>query len=74
MELWATLVSCNTAFSEQQLVSCDPYDSGCNGGLLETVFRYIKEQGSNGIDTQSSYPYTARVSSKYNSHAPKFNF
>jgi len=46
--------------SEQQLVSCDPYDSGCNGGLLETVFRYIKEQGDNGIDTQSSYPYTAR--------------
>jgi len=51
-----TLPNC----SEQQLVSCDTYDSGCNGGWLETVYNYISENGENGIDTQASYPYTGK--------------
>jgi len=46
--------------SEQQLVDCDPKSSGCNGGLMTSAFEYIQGQNSHGIDTQSSYPYTAR--------------
>jgi len=46
--------------SEQQLVDCDHQSSGCNGGLEEWAFKYVIKQGSHGIDTQSSYPYTAR--------------
>merc|ERR1712121_449 len=49
--------------SEQQLVSCDPSSHGCNGGWPSRVYDYIRGQGSNGIDTESSYPYTASDSS-----------
>jgi len=45
--------------AEQQLVSCDTNSHGCNGGWPSKSYNYIGGQGSNGIDTQSSYPYTA---------------
>ena len=41
-------------FSEQQLVDCDTSDSGCNGGLMEYAFAWLKK---NGIMTDSDYPY-----------------
>ena len=42
--------------SEQMLVDCDTYDSGCNGGLMENSFTWLKENG--GIMTDDDYPYT----------------
>ena len=45
------------SFSEQQLVSCDTTDAGCNGGWMDDAFTWIKNNG--GITTESAYPYTS---------------
>jgi len=49
------------SLSEQMLVSCDKVDSGCNGGLMDNAFGWIKSNG--GICTESSYPYTSSTGS-----------
>ena len=42
--------------SPQQLVDCDKGNSGCNGGLFEPAFNYVKE---NGLEFDDDYNYIA---------------
>lgn len=46
------------SLSEQELIDCDITENqGCNGGLMDAAFDYIKKKG--GITTEDKYPYKA---------------
>jgi hypothetical protein len=44
-----------TSYSEQQLVACDIYNDGCDGGWPYAAMQYVAKTG--GLSTLESYPY-----------------
>jgi hypothetical protein len=44
-------------FAEQEVVSCDNVDGGCNGGWMDDAFSFVQRNG--GLTDPTSYPYTS---------------
>jgi len=53
--LMAETPEAGTKLSEQQVVSCDPWDWGCDGGTTGGALHYIQEAG--GLESNEDYFY-----------------
>jgi len=60
--LMAGTAHAKTLLSEQQVVSCDTDDDGCDGGDLPSAWKYV--QGAGGLESETTYPYTSGTSGK----------
>jgi C1A family cysteine protease len=47
----------NLILSPEQIVQCDTYSFGCDGGMPEWAFEYVTKAG--GLETEADYPYTS---------------
>jgi len=54
---WALSGKTLASLSQQQIVSCDPYDYGCGGGWPYNAYKYLI--GAGGQEYYADYPYTA---------------
>jgi len=56
---WAVAGNKLTSVSEQELVSCDKIDEGCNGGLMDNAYEWLMSSKGGQIVTEAAYPYTS---------------
>ena len=56
---WQLAGNSLTSVSEQELVSCDKVDSGCQGGLMDNAYSWLKSKQGGSIVTEAAYPYTS---------------
>merc|ERR1712050_585043 len=54
---WEIATGKLVSLSEQQFVDCDKEDSGCNGGLMDTAFRFAE---THALCTEGNYAYKAK--------------
>ncbi len=47
------------AVSEQEFVSCDQNDSGCNGGLMDNAFNWAVTSWGGWVTSEAAYPYVS---------------
>jgi KDEL-tailed cysteine endopeptidase len=59
---YAIKTSTLVRLSEQELVSCDDNDYGCQGGLMDSAFDWI-ERSTTGLCSETDYPYTSGLTS-----------
>ncbi|CCW71869.1 unnamed protein product [Phytomonas sp. Hart1] len=57
--VWAATGHPLTSLSEQELVSCDDTDQGCNGGMMGNAIEWLLNARGGRVLTESSYPYTS---------------
>jgi cathepsin L len=49
-----------TSLSEQNLIDCVVYCTGCDGGSVSSAYNYVIQRQSGKFNTEAGYPYTAR--------------
>ena len=48
-----------TSLSEQEFVSCDTVDQGCQGGLMDNAYQWVIANNGGKITTETAYPYVS---------------
>ena len=59
-----------TSVSEQELVSCDKVDQGCNGGLMDNALKWLISNHNGDIVTEDSYPYKSGTGIRHDLRVP----
>lgn len=49
--------------SEQNIIDCDHYGAGCDGGFADGAYAYVVESQGGYFSTEADYPYTGQVGS-----------